>query len=207
MSWFSDHSVLHCFTSLSRPDENALARLYIDSGTCGLCTVPFLLYVSSSHHGPVPLVTSRSTNLPRISSSPLSYSCLVRRTAAITQCCPSHSLHVFSLMPLNLLHSVKKWISLSSLFWSHNTLHHSSVELSSPVQFQGIRPSHTIWWFCETWINYRWAATGDLPECMEVWPEKTPWTVPESRPWYQRAPMLLSHLFLIMPRIIFNGVV
>ena len=32
-----------------------------------------------------------------------------------------------------------------------------------------------------TWINYLYAATGDLPECMEVQPRETPWTVPDIR--------------------------
>ena len=50
---------------------------------------------------------------------------------------------------------------------------------------------------------YRWAATEDFPECIEVWHEETPWTVPEPRPWYQRAPLLLPR---IVPRIIFQWV-
>lgn len=49
------------------------------------------------------------------------------------------------------------------------------------------------------WINNRWVATGDLPECMEVWPE-----VLESRRRYQRAPLLLPR---IVPRIILNYVI
>ena len=32
-----------------------------------------------------------------------------------------------------------------------------------------------------TWIDYRLAASGDLPEYMEVWPEEKIWKIPESR--------------------------
>ena len=38
---------------------------------------------------------------------------------------------------------------------------------------------------------YRWDDTGDVPECMEVWPEETPWAAPESRGWYQLATLLM----------------
>ena len=55
----------------------------------------------------------------------------------------------------------------------------------------------------ETWTNYRWAATVNLPECMEVLPEETPLTVPESLPSYQREPLLLPR---IVQQIILNSV-
>ena len=54
-----------------------------------------------------------------------------------------------------------------------------------------------VWWFVGysvTLSNYRWAASGDLPPCMEVWPEETPWIVLEIRRWYRRAPLLLSRI-------------
>ena len=31
-----------------------------------------------------------------------------------------------------------------------------------------------------TWTNYRWAATGDLPVCLKILPEGTPYTAPYS---------------------------
>ena len=52
-----------------------------------------------------------------------------------------------------------------------------------------------------TWINYRWTATGEFPEFMEVLSEEMPCTVPESGPWYQRVPLFLPR---IVSRIIFN---
>ena len=33
--------------------------------------------------------------------------------------------------------------------------------------------------------DYRRAATGDFPECIEVYPEETPWTAPKIRLWKQ----------------------
>ena len=49
-----------------------------------------------------------------------------------------------------------------------------------------------------TWIKYRWDATGDMPELVEVWPEETPWTVPQIRRWHHRAPLSMSR---IMPEV------
>lgn len=55
-----------------------------------------------------------------------------------------------------------------------------------------------------TWIDYRLAASGDLPEYMEVWPEEKIWKIPESRRWYHRAPLLRPR---IVPLIIFSLVI
>ena len=35
--------------------------------------------------------------------------------------------------------------------------------------------------------HYRWAATGEIPESMEVYPDEMPWTVQEIRRLYHRA--------------------
>ena len=37
--------------------------------------------------------------------------------------------------------------------------------------------------------HYRRAETGEFPESMEVYPDETPWTVPEIRQWYHSAPL------------------
>ena len=69
------------------------------------------------------------------------------------------------------------------------------------------------WIIGGTWINYRWNM-DQLLVCRQLIlarvcggthrmaPEETPWTVPESRQWYQRAPQLLPQ---IVPWIILIG--